>query len=85
MPTLRKQYVAALEARGCKPCVSRSRKYLCYTGPQPGLFYFIGVSGSLRVGRCRTESVPVSDRIKRLLLDDAPDTTTRAMAEAIGL
>jgi hypothetical protein len=49
------------------------------------LFYFIGVSGSLRVGRCRTESVPVSDRIKRLLLDNAPDTTTRAMAEAIGL
>jgi hypothetical protein len=83
--TLQERYVAALTACGCKPCTTRSRKYLCFTGPKPGLYYYLGKSGSLRVGRCRTASIPVTERVKRLLLDAAPDTSVRAMAEALGI
>ena len=70
--TLAERYAEALVAKGHTEVITRSRKYRCFSGPHPGLFFYIGKAGSLRVGRCRTESHPVSDRVKRALLDATP-------------
>jgi hypothetical protein len=70
MPTLAERYAEALTALGLTEVTAnqRSRRYRCFTSSHPALFYYIGKAGSLRIGRCRTESRPVSDRVKRDLL-----------------
>jgi hypothetical protein len=83
MPTLANRFATALTAKGCREIQSRSAKYRCFTSPLPGQFYWVGRSGALRIGRCRTESYPVTDRIKRLLLDMTP--TNEDICQALGI
>lgn len=65
--TLHDRFVAALIARGCVVVPSRSGKVTTLT--KNGVeFYFVGRSGSLRLGRVYTYSFPVNDRGKRALL-----------------
>jgi hypothetical protein len=83
MPTLAERYAEALVALGLHEVTTRSRKYRCFTSSHPGLYYYIGKAGSLRIGRCRTESTPVSNRIKRQLLDTTP--TNADIAAELGI
>jgi hypothetical protein len=73
--TLAERYAAALQARGLTETTTKSRKYRCFTSQLPGRYYYIGKAGSLRIGACRSESVPVSGRIKRLLLEGTAHPT----------
>lgn len=64
--TLQIRYREALETRGAA-VVGRMGDTLKLTRPA-GNFYFVGPSGSVRFGRNKTESIPVSDTFKARLL-----------------
>lgn len=64
--TLRERFIEALQARG-ETEVKRLTGCIVYTRQQGG-FYFLGSSGSIRVGTNRTTSIPVSNRFKGELL-----------------
>ena len=94
--TLRQRMMKALELRGERPVPSRSSKYLCYThtikrtdtqhpfGQQNESYYWLGRSGALRVGRISSNTVPVSDKFKELLLKlaDKEKEQTNKMEDA---
>jgi hypothetical protein len=73
--TIHDRLVAALIARGESLVPNRSTKYTVLTrtrrdtGESLG-FYFVGRAGALRVGRKVTESIPLSDAIKKRLLGE---------------
>jgi hypothetical protein len=73
--TIHDRLVAALTARGETLVPGRSTKYTVLTrtkrdtGESLG-FYFVGRAGALRVGRKVTESIPVSEAIKKKLLGE---------------
>jgi hypothetical protein len=73
--TIHDRLVAALIARGESLVPKRSTKYTALTrtkrdtGESLG-FYFVGRAGALRVGRKVTESIPVSEGIKKRLLGE---------------
>lgn len=69
--TLQSRFAEALTRRGLRPIATKSRKYLVFADTSPHRYYYIGRSGSLRVGRCYSESVPVSNGHKRRLLGEA--------------
>jgi hypothetical protein len=69
--TLKEKFIKALQARGSVITESKSGKYVTMTRPRwEGEFYFLGNSGSLRIGRCSAKSIPVSNAFKTLLLSD---------------
>lgn len=67
MKTLRDQFTAALIARGEHVCSTTSSKFTKFSRKEGG-YYFIGKSGSLRVGLNKTKSIPCSDQFKQELL-----------------
>lgn len=70
MKTMREKFQAALEARGSAVIPSRSRKFVVMTRATPtDGFYFIGKSGSLRIGQTIQGSIPASSKFKQLLLE----------------
>ncbi len=66
--TLRERYVEALMLKGCIEVNSRSRKYITFIRDAGLGYYFVGKSGSLRMGGTVTGSVPCSARFKAELL-----------------
>jgi len=64
--TLRERFIAGLQLRG-ETEVKRLTGCIVYTRKIGG-FYFLGSSGSVRIGTNRTTSVPISDRFKGELL-----------------
>ena len=66
--TLRERFEIALKMRGETLMYSTSSKYIRYTRNEGGS-YFLGKSGSLRYGKSRTDSIPVNDKFKQLLLE----------------
>lgn len=66
--TYAERFAAALLATGETEVAGRSLKYRTFTRREGG-FYFIGRSGALRFGPAATKSRPVSDQLKRRLLD----------------
>jgi hypothetical protein len=72
--TLQERYVAALEARGCRKVVAKTRKYVTLTRNMVDgkpTYYFVGKSGAVRYGRNATDSFAASDKFKAALLGDA--------------
>lgn len=67
--TLKERFITALAARG-ETKVKDTFKYVVMTKGTTGLYYYIGVSGSLRVGRTVATSVPCSMEFKYKLLAD---------------
>lgn len=75
--TMLQCFIIALTNRGEKQ-VKRTNKWVMFTRskmilydkPSEG-FYYIGKSGSLRVGKTVADSVPMSDKVKKMLLDEA--------------
>jgi hypothetical protein len=73
--TIHDRLVAALTARGETLVPGRSTKYTVLTrtkrdtGESLG-FYFVGRAGALRIGRKVTESIPLSEMIKKRLLGE---------------
>ena len=68
--TLQDRYKTALETRGSVVVKTATR---CITLSRPtvaGTFYFLGNAGSVRVGRNRQMSIPVSETFKAALLED---------------
>lgn len=71
--TLRERFIAALTLRGEK-LVKSTPKSLVYTATRmrPGcgrdLYFYIGKSGSIRLGETKAKSVPLSDRNRAILL-----------------
>lgn len=64
--TLQSKYIRALKA--CNQTeVKRTSKYVVYTRADGG-FYYIGRSGALRFGTTSAGSIPVSKKMKKLLL-----------------
>jgi hypothetical protein len=68
MQTLREKYYNALTMEGYQPVESKSSKYVVFKRTE-GSYWYIGKSGSLRVGSTITTSVPVSGKCKQFLLD----------------
>lgn len=67
--TLQDRFEAALIARGAKhDSTARSTKYRTFV--LNGKRYYLGKSGALRVGASITNSHPLSDRMRALLLND---------------
>lgn len=64
--SLRDQFIAALTARG-EHKVKDNFKSIVFSRAAGG-FYYVGKSGSLRVGMTKARSVPVSDKFKSSLL-----------------
>lgn len=94
--TLHDRFCMALEYRGHRRVVNaRTGKYTVYARAdldQRGrpTFYYVGVSGALRVGANATESIPASSKFKDLLLaytekrgPSGPEAT--ATLQALGL
>ena len=73
--TLHDRFVAALIATGHSPGIdpaknARSSKYTVLDRSiAPGWFFFVGKAGSLRVGRNIKNSIPISDKMKKILLE----------------
>ena len=69
------KFIIALLNRG-ETFVKYTGKYRVYTCTQadgnnnPPVFYYIGRSGGLRVGNNRTNSRPVSNGFKQLLIEE---------------
>lgn len=66
--TLREKYIEALKAKSYEEVNSRSSKYVVFRRDAEFYFY-IGKSGSLRIGRTITGSVPVTKAYKNSLLE----------------
>jgi hypothetical protein len=66
--SLREQYVEALLKKGYQQIESRSGKYLMFKTADVNKFYYVGKSGSLRIGTTIKDSIPVSNHFKRFLL-----------------
>lgn len=66
MKTLREKYIEALTKVGCVE-IKRTSKWIVFNRNQSG-FYYIGKSGSLRVGTSVAASIPVNSTFKSLLL-----------------
>lgn len=67
--SLKTRFEAVLIALGSSKCkVQRSRKYLMLTRPAGG-FYYLGPSGSLRIGKSLATSQPASERFRHDLLE----------------
>ena len=72
--TLHNLFVHALEARGCRIVPARTGKYTVLSNamrPDTQTFFFVGFGGALRVGECATRSIPVCDKVKLALLEEA--------------
>ena len=70
--TLRNRYIVALNAAGSIIVPSRSSKFIKMTAPsKKGVtcFFFLGASGSVRIGTTRAESLDVGKRFKKKLLE----------------
>jgi hypothetical protein len=66
------RFSLALEARGEKRDVNaRSTKYTVYSRTGTDKFFYLGCGGALRTGHTVGGSIPVNDKFKRLLLDEA--------------
>ncbi len=59
--------MVALGKRGEARVEGRSQKYVTFTRREGG-YYFLGRSGSLRVGHASSRSIPASDAFKAALL-----------------
>lgn len=70
MKTMREKFITALEARGERQVASKSRKFVILTRAAGG-HYYVGKSGSLRVGATVAGSIPSSDAFKAKLLEGA--------------
>lgn len=70
--TLQERYIAALIKRGERE-VKRTSRYVVFTSGMHQFFY-IGKSGSLRVGATIANSFPVSDKYKTKLLAELEQT-----------
>lgn len=67
--TLQERYQAALERSG-ERVVKRLNSGVIVMTRTKGSHYYLGPSGSLRVGPTREGSLPASDKFKMLLLRD---------------
>lgn len=68
MKTLRDQYIEALTKLGeVLQDQKRSSKSIVFSRKEGG-YYYLGKSGSLRVGKKKAESIPVSKKFKEQLL-----------------
>jgi len=65
--TLQERFVAALQAKGLHE-VKRTHKYIVFIRDQGLGYYYIGKSGSLRMGSTVAQSIPCSNRFKAELL-----------------
>jgi len=63
--------IAALEARGSQRFGAHLKGCVRLTRPMGG-YYFVGSKGSLRYGWVRSDSVPVSDATRAMLLEGRP-------------
>jgi hypothetical protein len=66
--TLREKFTEALQRKGCLQVKAASRKYLIFIRDGGNGYYYVGKSGSLRMGSTIAGSVPVSARFKAELL-----------------
>lgn len=66
MKTLQERYIEALIARGEKE-VKLTAKRIVYSRAKGG-YYYLGKSGSLRVGSTSMGSIPVNSKFKAMLL-----------------
>lgn len=64
--TLRDQFIAGLQKLG-EVEVKRTHKRIVYSRKAGG-YYYIGSSGSLRVGATSAGSIPVSSKFKAMLM-----------------
>jgi hypothetical protein len=65
--TLRERFIAALTLEGYQQVESRSSKYIVFKRTE-GSFWYVGKSGSLRVGATIAGSIPASEKAKQFLL-----------------
>lgn len=65
--TLREKYIEALHKEGYKEAPSLSSKYIRFHRTENS-YWYVGKSGSLRVGRSIAESIPCSNKLKSFLL-----------------
>ncbi len=65
--TLRETVAKSLEALGEKRVTAKTEKFWVYTRSTGG-FYFLGKNGAVRVGRTATDSIPLSEPVRRALL-----------------
>lgn len=75
--TLRDTVAKALEAQGEKRVEYRSDRYWVYTRLVGG-FYFLGKNGAVRVGKTATDSIPLSENGRQVLLGN-PGALQRRM------
>ena len=66
--TIHDRLVAALQKLGEHVLANKTRKYTTMSRAG-GNYYYIGKAGALRTGRTVSNSRPVSETVKRLLLD----------------
>lgn len=74
--TMREKFLVALKARGATEVDNRHSKFVKLTRPSGEKFYFVGKSGSLRIGANVRTSVPASDDFKKRLLEEAVNVAT---------
>jgi len=65
--SLREKYSLSLQSRNWTIEFS-SIKCWILVNPKKGYKFFLGRSGSVRKGRIKSESIPVSDQFKKILL-----------------
>ena len=75
-PTLRDTYIKALVKRGYS-MVKETSKYKVFAHPDaPDKLYYIGKSGSIRVGANVAGSIPASTKFKMILQAEAEANET---------
>jgi hypothetical protein len=78
--TLQQRYAEALVREGWTALAPKSRKYIAVRKDSGDgeVFIYLGVSGSVRIGRNRTTCVPLSDARKARLLAMVPAEKPKA-------
>ena len=73
------RFAEALKARGETAIVGRSGKYMVFTRTNKSettefkdYYYYLGKSGSLRIGKTIADSIPVNEGFKSTLLKEIP-------------
>lgn len=66
--TMAQRVVRFLESRGSVEVQGKSH-YRQFTRPgrEPGTFYFVGTMGAVRVGRCASKSMSVTEGVHRIV------------------
>lgn len=65
--TMQERFILALQKLG-ELEIKRTHKRIVYTRKAGG-YYYIGKSGSLRIGQTSVSSVPVNESFKKILLE----------------